>query len=372
MDRIVLGWVVLEMTNSAWDLAVLEALRWLPLLMFGMAGGAAADRVDRRWVLIGAQGLALFVCTAVALLLAFGLFSFGFAALTTFLLGIQWAVDWPTRRALIPDLVGRDLTVNAIALEAVSMNLTRIVGPLIAGALVAYWNPAVAFACMAALYLIEIALLKLMPLAARARQASTGPMLRYLRDGFATLRSSQPVVGVLLISTFMNVLVFPYQQLLPIFARDQFNVDPVGLGALSAATGIGSLVGATAIASSRRIPRSGMLLWVGSCVMSLCLVGFAASGSFELALVLLGISGLGQAAFSSLQTTIVLSAATDQLRGRAMGALTLAIGSTPFGSLEMGAASVALGAPLAVALNAGACAVLVALVAVRLPRFRSV
>ncbi len=106
--------------------------------------------------------------------------------------------------------------------------------------------------------------------------------------------------------------------------------------------------------------------------MSLCLVGFAASGSFELALVLLGISGLGQAAFSSLQTTIVLSAATDQLRGRAMGALTLAIGSTPFGSLEMGAASVALGAPLAVALNAGACAVLVALVAVRLPRFRSV
>jgi MFS family permease len=170
----------------------------------------------------------------------------------------------------------------------------------------------------------------------------------------------------------MNVLVFPYQQLLPVFARDQLQVDPVGLGALTAAAGMGSVLGAGAIASSRRIPRSGMLFWAGSCLMSACLVGFAVSGSFGVALVLLALSGLGQAAFASLQTTIVLSSATDQLRGRAMGALTLAIGSTPFGSLEMGAVSVALGAPVAVALNAGLCALLVAAVALRLPRFRAV
>jgi transmembrane secretion effector len=149
-------------------------------------------------------------------------------------------------------------------------------------------------------------------------------------------------------------------------------VDPVGLGALSAAAGIGSVLGAAVIASWRRIPRSGMLLWAGSCLMSVCLVVFAVSGSFGFALVLLAVSGLGQAAFASLQTTIVLSNATDQLRGRAMGALTLAIGSTPFGSLEMGVVSVALGAPVAVALNAGLCALLVAGVAFRLPRFRAV
>ena len=190
MDRVVLGWVVLEMTNSAWDLAVLEALRWSPLLMFGLAGSVVADRVDRRWVLIGAQGLALCVCSTTALLLQAGLFSFGLAALATFLLGIQWAVDWPTRRALIPDLVGRDLTVNAVALEAVSMNLTRIVGPLAAGTLVAYWSPAAAFAFMALLYLVEIALLKQMPLKVQTRQIASGPMLRYLRDGFTSLRCS--------------------------------------------------------------------------------------------------------------------------------------------------------------------------------------
>jgi MFS family permease len=374
MDRIVLGWVVLEMTNSSWDLAVLEALRWTPLLMFGIAGGIVADRVDRRWVLISAQTLGMSVCLVTAGLLALGLFNFGLAALVTFLLGLQWAVDWPTRRALIPDLVGRELTVNAVALEAVSMNLTRIVGPLTAGALVAYLNAAAAFLFMASLYVVEILLLKSlkMPADTRGAQIGTGSMWRYLLEGFDSIRASQPILGVMLISVFMNILVFPYQQLLPVFARDNLHVDAVGLGALSAAAGAGSVLGATSIAMTRRIPHSGFLFWAGSCMMSVCLVGFAASGSFAVALVLLAFSGLGQAAFASLQTTIVLSSATDQLRGRAMGALTLAIGSTPFGSLEIGAASVALGAPLAVALNAGLSAVLVALTAVRLPRFRAV
>ena len=372
MDRVVLGWVVLEMTNSAWDLAVMEALRWLPLLMFGIAGGAVADQVDRRWLLIGAQCLGLLVCVSTATLLGLGLFNFGLAAAATFLLGLQWSVDWPTRRALIPDLVGRDLTVNAVALEAVSMNLTRIIGPLVAGALIAYASPAAAFAFMASLYVVEIILLKLMPLAQSGRQVAGGSMLRYLTEGFARLRQSQPIVGVLLISVFMNILVFPYQQLLPVFARDELHVDAVGLGALSAAAGVGSLLGASAIATTRRVSRSGMLFWLGSCLMSVCLVGFALSGDFGLALTLVAFSGLGQAAFASLQTTIVLATATDQLRGRAMGALTLAIGSTPIGSLEIGAAAVALGAPLAVALNAGACALLVAVVALRLPRFRGV
>jgi MFS family permease len=371
MDRVVLGWVVLEMTNSAWSLAVIEALRWLPLLLFGMFGGAIADRIDRRWVLIGAQSLALGVCAVAALLLALGMFTFELAALATFLLGVQWAVDWPTRRALIPDLVGRRLTLNAVALEALSQNMTRIVGPLVAGVLVAYWSSAAAFAVMAVLYVVEIVLLKRMPLLVRRRPATTVPMLRYLRDGFATMRYSQPIVGVLLISVFMNVLVFPYQQLLPVFARDELQVDAVGLGALSSAAGLGSVIGAAAIVSSLRVPRSAQLFWMGSAVMSVCLAAFALSNHFVTALVLLTLSGLGQAAFASLQSTIVLSNATDDLRGRAMGALTLAIGTTPFGSLEIGALAVAIGAPLAVALNAGLCALLVALVALRLPRFRA-
>ncbi|HLZ26611.1 MAG TPA: MFS transporter [Chloroflexota bacterium] len=371
MDQVVIGWVVLEITNSAWDVAVIGALRWLPLLMFGIAGGAVADRIDRRWLLIGAQGLGLSVSVAAAALLAAGLFDFGFAALATFLLGLQWALDWPTRRALIPDLVGRELTVNAVALEAVSMNLTRIVGPLVAGGLITYLSPAAAFVVMAGLYAVEIGVLKIMPLAVRGRQVASTSMLRYLRDGFDELRQSQPIVGVLLISTAMNVLVFPYQTLLPVFARDVLHEDAVGLGELGAATGLGSFVGAMAIASVGRVPRSGLLFWVGSLVFSICIVGFALADNLPLALVLVAVSGLGSSAFASLQSTIVLGKASDQLRGRAMGALTLAIGSGPVGTLEIGAASILLGAPVAVALNAGVCALLVGVVAAKLPGFRA-
>jgi MFS family permease len=336
-----------------------------------VAGGAVADRVDRRRLLIGAQTLGLVVSLSTSVLLATGRFDFALAALVTFLLGLQWAVDWPTRRALIPDLVGRELTVNAVALEAVSMNITRIVGPLFAGALIAYVSPAAAFLVMAGLYLAEIGLLAVMPLAVRGQQVASGPLLRYLRDGFRTLSQSQPIVGVLLISTLMNVLVFPYQQLLPVFARDVLRVDAIGLGLLGAAAGVGSLLGALAIASSGGVPRSGMFFWVGSCVMSLSVLGFALADSMPVALGLVALGGLGQAAFASLQSTIILARASDQLRGRAMGALTLAIGSAPFGTLEIGAVTVLLGAPLAVALNAGVCAALVGVVTARLPRFRA-
>jgi MFS family permease len=374
MDQVVLGWVVLDMTNSAWHVALIGALRWLPLLMFGMLGGAVADRLDRRWLLIGAQALGLAVSLGTAVLLLQGLFDFALAALATFLLGLQWALDWPTRRALIPDLVGRELTLNAVALESVSQNFTRIVGPLLAGALIAFLSPAAAFLVMSGLYVLEIALLRSLPLAVRGRRVTgEGSMLRYLRDGFRQLGRSQAIVGVLLISTFMNVLAFPFSQLLPVFARDVLHVDAIGLGALGAATGVGSFVGASAIAASGQVPRSGTLFWVGSALMSGCLVAFTFAGSFPLpvALALLTLSGLGQSAFASLQTTIVLARSSDQLRGRAMGALTLAIGSTPLGTLELGAASLWLGAPLAVALNAGACCVLVCLTALRLPGFRA-
>jgi MFS family permease len=371
MDQVVLGWVVLEMTNSAWHVAIIGAIRWLPLLLFGMLGGAVADRVDRRRLLIGAQTLGLGVSLATAVLLALGVFDFAMAALVTFLLGLQWALDWPTRRALIPDLVGQARTMNAVALEAVSMNLTRIFGPLLAGLLIAYVSPAAAFMVMAGLYAVEIFVLRIMPLSVRGRQVTSGPILRYLVDGLSTLRKSEPIVGVLLISTFMNVLVFPYQQLLPVFARDILHVDAVGLGLLGAAAGIGSLSGALVIASAGHVPRSGLLFWVGSCVMSLSVVGFALSGTFLVALGLVALGGLGQSAFASLQSTIVLSNASDQLRGRAMGALTLAIGSAPLGTLEIGALALVLGAPLAVALNAGLCAALVAGVAARMPRFRT-
>ena len=128
------------------------------------------------------------MCSATAVLLAFGLFDFRLATLATFLLGVQWAVDWPTRRALIPDLVGRELTVNAVALEAVSMNLTRIVGPLMAGALVAYVSAAAAFGVMVGAVRGGDRAAEADAAGGRATAGAGGSMLRYLARGSSAAR----------------------------------------------------------------------------------------------------------------------------------------------------------------------------------------
>jgi MFS family permease len=370
-DQVVLGWLVLEVTDSAWHLALTGVLRSLPIMLFGLFGGMVADRFDRRWLLIAAQALGGLVSLGLALLIALGLFAFEHAAAAALLLGLQWAVDWPTRRALIPDLVGRELTSNAVALEAVSMNVSKVLGPLAAGWLITHGGAGAAYLAVAALFALETALLAMMPMPPRgARALGGGSLLRYLRQGWDELRLSEPIVGVLLITVFMNMLAFPHQTLLPVFARDVLFVDAVGLGMLGAAGGAGSLLGAVVLAGRGRLPKPGRLFAAGSTAMCVCLVGFALTRDFGLALVLLGLSGLGQSAFGALQSTIILGATSEQLRGRAMGTLTVAIGTAPLGLLEIGAVTAAFGAPLALAANAGLCAVLTLLVAARYPRFR--
>lgn len=371
MDMVVLGWVVLEITDSAWHVALVGVLRSAPILVFGLLGGAVADRFERRRLLIGVQAMGGVVSLAVAGLLATGLFRFEHAVAAALLLGLQWAIDWPTRRALVPDLVGRDLTQNAIVLESISMNFTRVIGPLAAGLMIAYVGGAAAYLVMALLYLVEIVLLALMPLAVRQPGPPTGSVLRYLREGWEGIRHSEPIVGVLLITVFMNAFAFPYQQLLPVFARDVLGVDAIGLGILGAAAGVGSLTGALVLVTRRRVARPGLLFTIGSFVMCGGLVGFALSDQIELAALLLVVSGLGSASFAAFQSTIILATAPDAIRGRAMGALTLAIGTAPIGLLEIGALTEIVGAPTALAVNAGLCAVLIVVTALMLPRLRA-
>lgn len=371
MDQVVLGWVVLELTNSPWNVALIGVARNLPVFLLGMYGGAVADRFDRRRLLMATQALGAGVSLGIGALLALDRFSVAAGLVAALLLGVQWALDWPARRAVIPDLVGRELTMNAIVLESLSMNLTRILGPLAAGWLLAYASPALAYLAMAGLYGAEIVLLAVMPLRPSPRLPRGGSVARYLREGWQELRQIQPVVGVLLVTVFMNMFVFPYQFILPVFARDVLGVDPVGLGVLGAGQGLGSMAGVLVLASRGRIPRAGMLFAGGSLLMSMSLVGFALSRDFTLSVALLVLAGLGSSTFSAFQSTIILASASEQLRGRAMGVLTLAIGTAPFGLVEIGAIASVAGAPVTVALNAALCAVLVAATTLALPRFRA-
>lgn len=370
VDQYALGWLVLDVTNSAWHVALIGAIKSLPIMLFGVLGGAISDRVDRRRLLIVSQISGIAVAAALAAVIALGAFTVEIGAAIALLSGIQWALEWPARRALVPDLVGRERTVNAIALESVSMNLAKMMGPVVAGWLIFARGAEAAYAAVAVLFAAQIVLLRALARTAGGMVYRSPSMLAYLLEGWTQLRQSEPILAVLLITMVMNMFAFPYQTLMPVFARDTFGVDARGLGWLGGAVGSGSLIGSLYIASRVTVPRPGFWFSFGSIAMALSLVAFALSPGFAWALVFLFVSGFGQAGFSALQSTIILRAADESLRGRGMGALTVAIGMAPLGLLEIGWLATFIGAPLAVALNAGLCALLVLVVTLRFSGYR--
>jgi hypothetical protein len=255
----------------------------------------------------------------------------------------------------------------AIVLDTMSMNVTKALGPLVGGALIASLGTTTCYLLLVALY--AAAILPLLPLRLPPIQATrpTVSALRFLGEGLDFCRRHPAVRGVLLVTVIMNCFAFPYVQLLPVFARDVLLVGPIGLGLLAAADGLGSLVGTVLLTGAGRIGRPGVLFVLGSAGMAVCLLLFAVSPIYALALGLLVVGGFAHSGFSTFQSTIILGAAGDALRGRAMGVLTLAIGSAPIGMLIMGVVAGTFGAPLAVAASAATGAAAIGLTTWRTP-----
>ena len=169
-----------------------------------------------------------------------------------------------------------------------------------------------------------------------------GEVVEATRQGWEFVRANRKIWGVFLITVFMNVWAFPYMNLLPVFARDILDQGPVGLGWLGAAHGMGATVGLFIVHLGRKWISNEWLFSAGSLLLSLGLIFFSMSTSYSLSLCLLFISGLGQAGFSIMQSSIILVESSDAMRSRAMGALVLAIGVGPFGRLQSGSMAEAL------------------------------
>jgi MFS family permease len=367
LDILVSGWLALELTDSAWQVALIGFFRNAPIPIFGALAGVIADRFDRRRLVIFAEGLNVLASAFIAYLLLAGRLEYWHLAAASLLLGFAWAIEFPSRRAMVPDLAGRSLVLPAIVLDTMSMNVTKALGPLVGGGLIASLGTTASYLILVGLYaatILPLLGLRLPPIDMTRPTVST---LRLLGEGLDFCRRHAAVRGVLLITVVMNCFAFPYVQLLSVFARDILLVGPVGLGLLVAADGIGSLIGTSALTGAGRIRRTGVVFILGSVSMTICLVLFAVSPLYALALGLLILAGFAHSGFSTFQSTIILGAAGDALRGRAMGVLTLAIGSAPVGMLLLGVLAAAFGAPLAVAASAATGAALIGLTAWRTP-----
>jgi MFS family permease len=369
MEMVVLGWLVFDLSNSARTVSLVSFCRTLPLLLVSLFSSPIIDYFGRRRVVIAAQSANLTAYVALVLLLWSGKAAPWNIAIVAFCLGAAWAIDWPTRRSLVPDMLGKERMFDGLLLESFMSGIARIIAPSMAGALIARSG---AIGCYIGMAILSFcALTILIPLLRGSRPPDTKSFrmasLPLGGEGLRYVRASQVILAVVLITLFMNLWIFPYVSLLPVFARDVLHKGPIELGFLSTGTGLGSFLGLIAISFLRQRVNVGTLFVVGTIWMCVALAVFALSHVYALSWAMLLCAGMGMACFGTLQSTIVLLSTSDEMRSRVMGILVLAIGGDPLGQLQIGTLAEIFGVQATLAGQASAAALAVVLIVMLLP-----
>lgn len=371
MEMTITSWTALQLTGSPWLVGMVAVARTAALPVSGPIMGALSDRVDRLRMIRYSGWVNVIVMGSVAAALVAGQGAYWQLLLGSLWLGASWGIDWPVRRSLLAEYVGPERVLPAIVLDNVAFNVARVAGPLMAGAALNAWGAPGAFVLLAISFLV--ASLSVWTVAAPPakpvpdRIPGLAPprrpsLWRDLRDGFDYVRADPVICGVIIISVVMNILLFQYQGMLSVFADDVLRVGPVELGALGAATGVGAAVSVFLQPMFRSTRAQGLAFIVGSIVGGIALVLFSVSTGYPAALILLFVVGLGTSSFGTMQSSLILSRSSPAMRGRAMGMVTLAIGSAPIGSLQLGFLADTVGVSMAIGISSALSLVLVVVV----------
>ncbi len=359
MQSTALGWLVLGLTNSPALLGVVSAASTAPVLLLSLYAGVLADRVDRRRLLSGSQIAQGLFAALLAILTMTHVIAFWQILLLAVLAGTAQALGSPAFQAIVPALVGGDAVGNAIALNSAQFNLSRVIGPVMAGVLIglvgeatSFWLNAVSFA--AVVYVLT--LIHLPPNAEfdRVEQSVWG----HLVDGLTYVRRDRVLQYLLLLAAVPTIFLMPYLTLLPVFARDVLSIGAPGLGLLTASMGIGALTGALVVAVLRPGGGDGRLMLGGLAVMVLGVIAFAGSRWVPLSCLALAVAGAAQVWYFTSANTLVQLLSPGRLRGRILSLYVLtSFGVQPLGSLGAGALAQAAGGPLALVVCATVAAV---------------
>jgi len=369
MDLVTLGWLTLQLTGSPFLVGLAAFARTAPLMVVGPFAGIVADRIPRGRVLLVAQASAGVTALALALVFGGGIGGYWSLVALEVVFGLVWALDFPARRTALYALLGASRVAQAVSLETVSMQIAKIFGPLLAGVCLARVGPAASFALMAAAYAGGlIASRGLGPRLDAPGGAAPTSVAESMREGLHAAWTHPTVRATLLVTIAMNTLFFPYQHMLPVFARDVLAVGPVALGAMVAAEGGGSLVGALAIASGRTGLAYRTIFGLAVLTAPVLLIAVSGSRSMAVCVALLVLMGVAESGFASMQATLVLLHAPERVRGAVLGILSACIGTQPLGTLTIGLLAAAIGAPLTFTVNALAALVVIVPLAVPLVR----
>jgi MFS family permease len=349
MQTVGQGWLALELTNDAFLVGLVSAMGSLPVLLFSLYAGVLVDRVDKLKLVFVAQILFCLEAAALWWLTWTGNITVEWLIALAAMQGIISSVEIPARQSLFVELVGREDLLDAIALNSSGFNLARIIGPSIAGLVIANAGLAWCFAINALSYVAVLAGLFLIKLPAFTRVPSRLTPLQGLVQGIRYMRSTPAVSALMRLVAVFAILGVPYLVLMPVIARDVLGTGPGGYGVLLTFVGIGALTGALVLAARARRIRRGRLLVTSSYTFSVLLIIFSFVRSVPLAAAVLLFTGLTMIINSALANGILQTVVPDELRGRVMAAYVFVyVGLSPVGSVIAGAVARAAGANWAI------------------------
>lgn len=335
MDHITRGFLVLDLTGSGAQLALVSAARGLPLLLLGVLSGLLADRVSRKRLLLASQSVNTVTNVALGILVLTGQVRMWHVYVSAVVMGFGMALNAPARQSALPSLVpGRDLQ-SAVVLNTATLNIGMAVGPVAGGLLVGTMGIGGAYVVQASLFAVAGALIRRIHLPFLAA-TSPQPWGESARDGVRYIREHELLPSLLLMSLVPILLVQPFRSVIPAIATQQLGLGPGRTGVLVAAVGAGAVLSVIALASLPPIARPGRIVVVAGVGFGISTAVFAASRSFLLAVAVLFVGGLLQANMRTLTQSLLLTDTEDAFRGRISSAYVVNRGMMPIGATLLG------------------------------------
>jgi len=371
MQQIAEAWLVYRLTRSSLLLGLASFSGQIPVFLFAPIGGAVADRIDRHRIIVRTQSCAMVLALMLAALTLSGVIRVWHPFVLEALLGVVNAFDIPARQAFIVEMVGREDLMNAIALNSSMVNGARVIGPAIAGAVVATIGEGWCFFLNGISYIGVITGLLMMDVVRSTVARATRSAIADALEGFRYVWRTGPIRALMIMLGVVSLTGRPYAVLMPVFADQILHGGARTMGLLTGASGIGALAGALSLAARTGVRGLGRWIAISTLVFGLALIAFAWSRTLWLSVAVLVAVGGAMMSQMASSNTLIQAMAPDALRGRVMAVYSMMfMGMAPFGALFAGSIAGRIGAPLTVTIGGAVCLVAAGVFALRLPALR--
>ena len=351
MQQIARGWLAYNLTESPLALGIIMFSFSSPMAIFSLFGGALADRFPKIKLLIIVHSLNIILVFMLGILISFGIIKFWHLIVFGIINGSLIALQVPSRQSLVPEIVKETSLINAVALNTSGQNLARIIGPAVAGTIIAISGTAIVFYTIGFIYIVSILCIYQVRVKQRIIRNSEG-IFKDITQGFKYVFGNSTLRNLIILA-FMSMLIgmMAFQSLMPAWSVEALGVGAEGLGLLMSMMGIGAVFGALFIASLGSYHRKGLILIGATITWSIFLFIFSKSTDLSLALALLVIIGFFSATFLALNQSLVQLHAAREMRGRVMSITVMTWGLMPFGVLPIAALAEQIGTPNSLALS---------------------